>query len=185
MWNKIYLIALAVLFLPMVFLTFYSWSWLQSIDAPQTVIENYNYYSNISWTFLWLSTAILLILANVLLWKTRKAWALWTTFLYFAFFILIRDFWLDVKFTEYWNTHFASQSRLSVTAFIAVILCVIAATIAFFDQFLVNRLRDKMHGEPTLIKNQAEPLLTEEKESTELIETPIGEERHTPDIKTN
>ena len=145
MWNKIYLIALAVLITPMAFLTYYAWSWLQSIGAPRTVVENYDYWSNFYWNYLWLSTVILLILANVLLWKTRRAWALWTTFLYFAIFIIARYFWLDQIFFEYKRENGLGQNGFSVAPLFGVVLCAIAAAIVFFDQFLIKRLHDKMY----------------------------------------
>jgi Na+-driven multidrug efflux pump len=52
MWNKIYLIALAVSLLAMTLLTFYSYNWLSSIDAPVNVVQNYEYFSGIAWAFL-------------------------------------------------------------------------------------------------------------------------------------
>lgn len=143
MWNKVYLAAFAILLLPMVFLSYYSGSWLNSIGAPQTVVENYHYYSNLSWNYLWISTIILMILGNVLLWKTRKSWGLWITFLYFAFFIIVRYFWLDQLFDQYQQSKGLAQAGISVEPLIGVVLCVLAAIIVFFDQFLVKRLYDK------------------------------------------
>ncbi|HEY0657924.1 MAG TPA: hypothetical protein VGD05_05600 [Pyrinomonadaceae bacterium] len=145
MWNKIYLIALAVLFIPMAFMSYYSWSWLQSIGAPQNVFLNYDYWINLSWTYLWISTVILLILANILFWKTRRAWALWTTFLYFTIFIIVRYFWLDQLFIQYKETQGLSQDGFSVAPLIGVVLCAIAAVIVFFNQFLIKRSHDKMY----------------------------------------
>ena len=144
MWNKIFLLALAVLLLPMLFLTYYSYSWLQSISAPQAVVENFGYYSTIGWTYLWISTLILLIIANVLLWKINKAWALWTTFFYFAVFVVVRYFVLEVGYNAYVNENFSAQSALPVGVFVAVALCAVGAVIVYFDQFLVRRLRYKM-----------------------------------------
>jgi hypothetical protein len=145
MWNKIYLIALAVLITPMAFLTYYAWSWLQSIGAPRAVVESYDYWSNLNWNYLWISTVILLILANVLLWKTRRAWALWTTFLYFAIFIVVRYFWLDQTFFQYKQTNGALQNGFSLQPLLGAALIAVAAVIVFFDQFLVKRLHDKTY----------------------------------------
>ena len=145
MWNKIYLIALAVLILPMVFLTYYSWSWLQSIGSPQNVVLSYDYWSNFSWSYLWISTVILLILANVLLWQTRRAWALWTTFFYFTIFIFVRYFWLDQSFFQYKKDNNLWQGEFSIAPLFGVLLCVVAAVIVFFNQFLIKRLQDKMN----------------------------------------
>ncbi len=160
MWNKIYLIALAVLFLPMAFLSYYSWSWLQSIGSPQNVVLNYNYWSNFSWSYLWISTIILLIIANVLFWKTRRAWALWTTFLYFALFIIVRYFWLDQSLFQYKKTTGLGLGEFSVAPLFGVILCLIAAVIVFFNQFLVKRLQDKMY--PPIGKAESENVIENE-----------------------
>ncbi len=147
MWNKIYLLTLAVLLLPMVFLSYYSWSWLQSVTAPQAVAANYQYYSNFGWTYLWISTIVLMILGNILLWKTRRAWALWTTFLYFALFIIVRYFWLEQSFFQYQQDKGLTGDGLSIQPLIGVVLCALAAVIVFFDQYLVKRLHDKMNPE--------------------------------------
>jgi len=148
MWNKIYLIALAVLILPMVFLSYYSWSWLQSIGSPQNVVLSYEYWSTLSWSYLWISTVILLILANVLLWQTRRAWALWTTFIYFTIFIFVRYFWLDQSFFQYKKDNNLWQGEFSIAPLFGVLLCVVAAVIVFFNQFLIKRLQDKMNPPP-------------------------------------
>lgn len=157
MWNKIYLLALAILLLPMLFLTYYSYSWLQSIAAPQSVVENYGYYSGIGWTYLWVSTVILLIIANVLLWKINKAWALWATFIYFAVFVVVRYFVLETDYTNYVNANFSTQATLPVGVFVAVILCAIGAIIVYFNQFLIRRLRYKMipRSELTAVENNS------------------------------
>ncbi len=146
MWNKIYLIALAIAVLIMSSLAFYSNSWLDSIDAPVNVIQNYEDSSGMTWMFLWLSSIILLILANVFFWRMQQSWAFWTTFLYFAAFIIIQTFLLDEKFTAFRNSRNPGQSGLSVSPFLGVILCVVGAIFVFFDQFLVSRLHKKMFG---------------------------------------
>ena len=84
MWNKIYPAVLAVAVVAMGFLSFYSHSWLGSIGNPNTTREFYEFYSGLFLVFLLFSSLILLSLANVLLWKTRHGWAMWTTFLFFC-----------------------------------------------------------------------------------------------------
>ncbi|HEX8289443.1 MAG TPA: hypothetical protein VF556_15685 [Pyrinomonadaceae bacterium] len=147
MWSKIYLLTFAVLLLPMLFLSYSSWSWLQSVSAPQAVAANYQYFSSFSWSYLWISTIILLIIGNVLLWTTRRAWALWMTFLYFAFFIIVRYFWLEQSFFQYRQDRGLAGDGLSIQPLIGVVLCALAAVIVFFDQYLIKRLLDKMHPE--------------------------------------
>jgi heme/copper-type cytochrome/quinol oxidase subunit 2 len=144
MLNKIYLIALAVFLVLMLVLTYIAGDWFSSVDDPRRVVENFEYYSRLSANFLWISALILLILANVLLWQTRKAWAFWATFLYFAFFLILHTFWLNRSFVEYKRTNGMLASSISLTPLLGVGLCLAAGFIVFFNQFLVLRMRDKM-----------------------------------------
>jgi hypothetical protein len=164
MWNKIYLIALAVFLCLMAFLTFYSWSWLGSIGSPSAVVENYNYYSGLTWTFLWISSLILLILGNVLLWKAGRAWALWTTLFYFAAFVIVRYFWLDRSFSQYKISANLEQDGFSVAPLFGALICAVAAIIIFFNQYLIKRLHDKMYP-------QIEPVAIVGETANENIET--------------
>lgn len=146
MWNKIYFIALAVAVLTMASLGFYSYSWLQSKTNPSDVLQNYDYYSNLAWIFLWLSSIALLVLANALYWRAQQAWALWATFLYFAVFVVAQTFLLDGEFANFRTENSPAQTGFSPQPFLGVILCVLGAIIVFFDQFLVSRLHKKMFG---------------------------------------
>ncbi len=145
MWNKIYLAVLAVAIVVMCFLTLYSHSWLGSIGAPKTTSEFYEFWIGWNSVFLWLSSLVLLILANILLWKTRRAWALWTTFLYFALFSVTRYFWLEPSFFAFKKANGLWQGELSLSPFLGVILIVIAVVIVFFNQFLNLRLNERMY----------------------------------------
>lgn len=147
MWNKVFFIALAVAVLTMASLGFYSYSWLQSSTRPTDVVQNYEYYSNLAWMFLWISSLLLLVLANALYWRTEQAWALWATFLYFAVFVVVQTFLLDNAYANYQTRNFpGAQNGFSASPFLGVILCVLGAIIVFFDQFLVSRLHKKMFG---------------------------------------
>jgi apolipoprotein N-acyltransferase len=108
------------------------------------VAQNYDYYSNTGWLFLWISSIILLVLANVVLWTTRNAWAMWATFLYFALFMLIRTLWLDQSFFDYQRQNGITNRAFFLGAFSGILFCVLAAVIVFFNQFIVKRMRDKM-----------------------------------------
>ncbi len=143
MWNKIYSLALAVFSLLMIAMIFYSNSWLQSVDKPANVALNYDYYSNIGWMLLWISSAILLILANVILWTTRNAWAMWVSLLYFAVFTLLQTFWLGQTYFQYQQKNGLTQNAFTFGSFLGIVLCVMAAIIVFFDQFMIKRLREK------------------------------------------
>lgn len=140
MWNKIYFAVLAVAVLAMCFFAFYANSWLGSIGSPKDALEGFDYYAGLGSIFLWISSAVLLILANVILWNTRRGWALWTTFVYFAVFVVLRTFWL-----ERMRYNFQNSDSLFFTPIVGVILIIIAGAIVFFSQFLNLRLNEKMY----------------------------------------
>ena len=156
MWDKIYTAVLGISFVLMAGLTFYSYTWLQSVGSPVNVVQNYDYYSNIGWIFLWISSIILLILANVILWSTKNAWAMWATVLYFALFMLIRTLWLDQSFFNYQQQNGLTNRAFFLGAFSAILFCVLAAIIVFFNQFIVKRMRDKMFAQPKSTENLPE-----------------------------
>jgi len=145
MWNKIYLLILAVAILAMGIFTFLPYNWLQSKTDPRDVQMNYLFHLNIGWTFLLISSLVLLAAANVILWRTRKSWALWTSFLYFAAFTIAYRFWLDQAFFAFQQTNRLTDDALSFGAIFGVVLIVLAAVIVFFNQYLVKRLQDKMY----------------------------------------
>lgn len=140
MWNKIYLIVLAAASLVMLFFTVYANSWLGSIGNPKNALEGYYYYAGLGSTFLWLSTAVLLILANVILWGLRRGWALWTTFAYFAVFVVLRTFWLEKM-----RYNFQNSDSLFFSPVVGVSLIIAAGAVIFFNQLLVLRLNEKMY----------------------------------------
>ncbi len=157
MWNKIYTGILGISFLLMAGLVYYSYSWLQSVSAPPNVVQNYDYYANLSWMFLWISSLLLLVVANAVLWTTRNAWAMWTTFLYFGFFILIQKLWLDQLFFNFKQRNELTDSAISLGIFSGILLFVLAAAIVFSNQFIVKRMHDKMFAQTQpAIENQAE-----------------------------
>ncbi len=145
MWNKIYLAVFAVALVVMSFLTFYSHSWLGSIGDPKITKEFYEFYAGLSSTFYWVSSLTLLILANVLLWKTRRGWALWTTLGFFTVFTIVQYFWLGQSFFAFKKSNGLWQGEFSLTPFVGVVLIIIAAGIFFFNHFLNLRLRERMH----------------------------------------
>lgn len=145
MWNKIYSVILAAAILAAGVLMYFPYSWLQSKTNPQDVQANYLFYSNISWTFVLISSLVLLIAANVLFWKSRRSWAMWATLLYFAVFTIAHKFWLDQAFFSYRQTNNLTDSLISFGAISGVVLVVLAAVIVFFNQYLVKRLHDKTY----------------------------------------
>ncbi len=144
MLNKIYLAFLGIASVVMIFFTLYSQSWLTSIGDPKTAAENYNYWANLSWTFLWFSSLVLLVFANILLWKTRRGWAMWTTLAYFAVFTIINYFWLDQNYFDFKKTHGLLQGEFSVGMFFGAGLVIVAAVVVFLNHFLNLRLNERM-----------------------------------------
>ncbi|MGC2235054.1 MAG: hypothetical protein WA584_02760 [Pyrinomonadaceae bacterium] len=165
--NKVYLVALAVFLLVMFVLTYYSSSWLGSIGDPRSVVINYEYFSRISGNFLWISTFILLVLANVILWKTRKSWAFWTTLVYFCIFTVLYTFWLDKTFSQYLAQNTSAPSAFSLRPLYGALLCIGFAVFVFFNQFLVARLHDRMFPKPQMIEAVPEDSVENVEENSE------------------
>ena len=143
MLNKIYAGVLGLAFLAMSVLTYLTFSWLQSVDKPANVVANYSYNAGISRTFLWISSILLLILANILLWKTRKSWGLWAALLYFAIFTVAQTFWLDRAFLNYQQINNLTDKSFSFSPVFGVTMLILAGIIVFFNQYLIKRLYDK------------------------------------------
>ena len=152
MLNKIYLIALAVFVLGMCLLTYIAYDWLGSIDYPETVKLEYEKYAGYGRMFLLISSLVLLILSNVILWKTRQTWAFWSTLAYFCVFILIQNFWLDGAFNQFQIKKNIAEDTFSPNPLIGVLLCIAAAGFVFFNQFFVARIYDKMVTKDAPIK---------------------------------
>lgn len=167
MLNKIYLVALAVFLLVMSVLTYYSASWLSSIGDPRSVVVNYEYFSRISGNFLWISTFILIVLANVVLWKTRRSWAFWTTLLYFCIFTVLYTFWLDKNYTGYLAQNTFAPGAFSLRPLYGAILCIVVAVFLFFNQFFVARMHDRMFPQAQPAESSPEVLEAEESEKSE------------------
>lgn len=145
MWSRIYFTALIVALLAMTFLTYYSWDWLNSIGAPASVVENYAFYSSLGWIVLWLSTIVLLILGNAVLWQFRRSWALWTTLIYFVLFVSLKSFWLERAFTSYAADHGVFEKSMFGGILFAIGICLAAAVVVFFNELIAVRLNKKIY----------------------------------------
>jgi hypothetical protein len=163
MWNKIYLAVLAAAILAMGVLLYLPYSWLQSVTAPKDVAAQYDFYSNISWMFLLISSLVLLILGNVVLWKTSRSWAMWATLLYYAVFMVAHTFWLDGLFFQFQRQNNFTSEVISFGSLFGVVLIVLAAIIVFFNQYLVKRLHDKTYPPAQTVESPPEEVLTNEK----------------------
>lgn len=147
MWTKIFLIVFAVALLAMFVLTYLSYAQLQSIGfAPRDIAASFLSYASIYWSGLWISSLALLVLANVVLWLNRRAWALWLAFLFFAIFVLVRTWWLNEAYVSYTRQNNLPAETLFGYGILGVLLCIIAAVGIFFNQFLILRMRDRVHG---------------------------------------
>lgn len=161
MWNKIYLILLAICVLTMGVLLYLPFSWLGSITDPKIIAANFSYYANISRTFLFGSSLILLVAGNILLLKTYKAWGLWAAFLYFTVFIIAQTFWLEQSFFRYRQANNLTDDTFFFGSFVAVLFVALAAILVFFDQYLVKRMQAKMSPQGKIVEPISEPVLIE------------------------
>lgn len=152
MISKIYLIGLGIFVILMGILTYFAYDWLGSLTAPIDVKTNYEFFISSGRQTLLVSTVILLILANIILWKLEKSWAFWSTLLYFVFFILIQSFWLDRAFEQFKENRGLSDGTLSISPIIGVGLCFAAAFFIYFNQYLIKRMYEKMFSKDNPIK---------------------------------
>ena len=146
MWNKLYLAALGLSITVMAFFTHYSWSWLQSVGVPRTALDSYAYYNHLGLITLLISSTLLIILGNVILWLSRNAWALWITFIYFGLFVLLKGFWLTQAMLHYSDTNGSKIFDVEESSrIISILLTLLAGVFVFFDQYIVLKLQRKMY----------------------------------------
>jgi hypothetical protein len=182
MWNKIYLLLLAVSVVVMSVVAYLTYSQLMSIGfAPAVIVGSFNTYSSAYWGFLGVSFIILLTVGNIILWKFRTSWALWTSLGFFVIFVLLKSFWLGKELFDYETRSAVPHSSPFVTYFLGVLLCAAAAAAVFFNHFLVLRMRDKIHGEPAMIDSQNAAILTEKTESEEIFDKAVTDEKQIGD----
>lgn len=147
MWTKIYFALLAAASLALGVLASLGYAELQSKGfAPKDIAESFLSYRNLYWQVLCISSLILLVLANVILWTQRRAWAIWTTFGLFALSVLVQSWWLGEVYLEYARENNLIESGFSFDGILGVMLCAAVAAGAFFNQFLVLRMRDRIYG---------------------------------------
>ncbi len=145
MWSKLYLAILGLSIAAMAFFTYYSWSWLQSIGQPAAAVVGYEYNSGVACTALIISGVLLLLLANGVLWATKRAWAMWATFVYVGIFVIIRYFWLGEAFFRFKKDNRMSDGSFSLGPVMGVILVVALGVVVFANQFASVRLNRKMY----------------------------------------
>jgi hypothetical protein len=170
MINKIFLVLFGAAFLIMALLTFMTSSQLKSIGfPPEQIVQNFVNYESVHWILFWISSGVLLIVGNIILWTEQKAWALWLTLLFFAVFIMTNTWWLTENLANYQIHHgLPTGGIFSKNGIFGAIFCIVGGIVIFFDQFLILRLRDKMFEKPG-----------EEVESS-----PVGVEEESPTNET-
>lgn len=161
MWNKIYLGLLVFAIVAMCGMTYWCYNWLGSVDRPETVAANLINSQNIYRTTLLISSAILMLIANILLWTKRSAWALWVTFIFFSTFIILQTWWLNSLTNNYLVAN-KLESGFVGMGILGIVLCIITAIGVFFNQFIVFRMRDKMFADKEVVAEISE---TVEKEN--------------------
>lgn len=145
MFSKIYLVCLAVSVALMAFFIYYAWSWLESIGSPAAAVEGYAYHSSFAVTTLCLSSIILILLGNAILWTSRSAWAMWITAVYFVAFVILKFFWLDQALFRFMKANNLTESGFSVGPALAAVFIVVAIVVVFLNQFIVVQLNRKMY----------------------------------------
>lgn len=132
----------------MIVLNYFGYDWLRSIGSPKTALDQHAFYSAAAWTFLWVSAAVLLAIANVILWTYRLAWAMWATLAYFIVFLALRYFWLDRVAASFLAENRLTDGGAAIGSFFTVVLAALAVAIVYFNQYLVLRMNDRMYPPP-------------------------------------
>ncbi len=145
MWSKIYFAVLGLAIAIVGFFDYYSWSWLQSIGQPTAVIEGYEYNRGLAWMALWVFTVILLFVGNAILWAGQRAWAIWLTFVFFAFAIMLSYFWLDQILGRFVKDNGFNEATFSLGPLFAVVWIALMAGLVFLTQIVVIKIHKKMY----------------------------------------
>ncbi|MBL8181940.1 MAG: hypothetical protein JNL64_10065 [Blastocatellia bacterium] len=163
MLSKIYLALLLAAIAITSFITYYAFSWLQSIGAPTAAIEGYTYNASNAFLFIVGSWIVLVIVATAIAW-TKKPWALWTSFLFFAIFSLAYYFWLDRAAFQFKQAAGLTDNRYNFASILGVILVIVAGFVTFSIHFMVSQLRTKMsmNDTPVVADEEASDLAPEE-----------------------
>jgi hypothetical protein len=152
MWGKIYLGFLAVSAVLICAFSYYAFSWLGSIGAPQPAVDGFNFHSSIAEFLLWASTIGLIALANGVLWTTARVWAMWVTFFFFLIFKVGSVLWLGNALQTFVANAGGSPGGIVSSLIIAVILSALIGAILFFDQFIVTKMRQRTSGDGDPVK---------------------------------
>lgn len=145
MWNKVYIALLGLSVLLVGFFVYYSWSWLQSIGDPRAAVAGFEYHAGIGSFILWITTLILLLIANAVFARSRSPWALWCTFVYFSIFVLIKFFWLGTAESSFRTENRLEHSSSFLGPIVAVLLCGGFGLIVFANHFIAARIIERIY----------------------------------------
>lgn len=161
MSKLVYLAALLMGVLLMSFFTYYSYDWLQSIGSPTDAFANYSYFAGLGWALLFISSGVLLLIANIVLWTSRRSWAMWVTAAYFIVFLSLRAFWLEPSMEQFAAANNLQPTAAAIGPFVTMLLFIAAIAAIFFDNFIVLRMADKIHPPIESAIETPEPTKTE------------------------
>lgn len=128
------------------FFSYYAWSWLQSIGSPESALAGFDYHYGLAELAIWLSTLVLVGVANGVMWLTGRVWAMWVTFFYFVLAKFGTIFWLENAHAAFLANTFGGRSGIVSSLLITAILSGLVGAVIFFDQYIVIRLREKTLG---------------------------------------
>jgi hypothetical protein len=145
MWNKTFIATTVVFAAILGFVCLYAFSWLQSITAPIDALAGYNDLSALIWPVLWISTLVLLVIANVILAKSGSPWALWATFVFFAFFVLIRQFLLSIASLNFQRIHGFESGSVIVAPLLGILLIVGFGGVVYANHLIYMRMSRRLY----------------------------------------
>lgn len=128
------------------FFSYYAWSWLQSIGSPDAAIAGFEYHHRLAESAIWLSTLVLIGVANGVMWLTGRVWAMWVTFFYFVATKFGVAFWLENAHAAFLANISGRSNGIVSSLLLNVILSGLVGAVIFFDQYIVIRLREKTFG---------------------------------------
>jgi hypothetical protein len=159
MWTKVYSGLLAVAVLPVAFFSYYALSWLGSVGDPQDAAAGFAYHTDLGIKSLWAFSVILLLVANIILWTLGRAWAIWTTFLYFAIGTVVNYFWLASAGAEFQRDSSNNAPRFIAEPFVGVALVAAAAVLIFLNQLTVVHMQRSIIPPVDLEPDDTEPII--------------------------
>jgi predicted DNA repair protein MutK len=145
MWTRIYLGVLAAAILVVGFFTYYSLGWLESIGKPEDAIAGYESTSGIASAMLSICSIVLVFMGVGVLWTTRRAWALWVTFAYFAVFRAVEGFYLSRGYQELVAKSSGLNPKVWATPVITLLVIIGAAAMTLVVQYVVVTMHAKFN----------------------------------------